>query len=69
MRSRTLVIAWIAFALPMLILAGVLWRGPGLVDAQQRFVWKVQSAWPATNLLHVSAVELAKMVGEMSGAA
>jgi TRAP-type mannitol/chloroaromatic compound transport system substrate-binding protein len=67
MRSRTLVIAWIAFALPVLILAGVLWRGPGLADAQQRFVWKVQSAWPATNLLHVSAVELAKMVEEMSG--
>jgi TRAP-type mannitol/chloroaromatic compound transport system substrate-binding protein len=67
MRSRTLVIAWIAFALPVLILAGVLWRGPGSADAQQRFVWKVQSAWPATNLLHVSAVELAKMVEEMSG--
>src|SRR4029434_9308760 len=31
-----------------------------------RFVWKVQSAWPATNLLHVSAVELGKMIDEMS---
>jgi TRAP-type mannitol/chloroaromatic compound transport system substrate-binding protein len=67
MKTRAIVIAWIAFALPVLSLAGVLWRGPGLADAQQRFVWKVQSAWPATNLLHVSAVELAKMVEEMSG--
>ena len=30
-------------------------------------MWKVQSAWPATNLLHLSAVELAKMIEEMSG--
>jgi TRAP-type mannitol/chloroaromatic compound transport system substrate-binding protein len=64
-----LVITWIAFALPVLILAAVLWRGrgPGPAVAQQRFVWKVQSAWPATNLLHVSAVELAKIIEEMSG--
>ena len=51
MKPRTIVIAWIAFALPVLILAAVLWRGPGMADAQQqKFVWKVQSAWPATNL-------------------
>ena len=66
--TRAFVVAWIAFALPVLVLAAVLWRGPGSADAQQqKFVWKVQSAWPATNLLHVSAVELAKMVEEMSG--
>ncbi len=51
----------------MLILAAVLWRGPGDAAAQQKIVWKVQSAWPATNLLHISAVELAKMIEEMSG--
>jgi TRAP-type mannitol/chloroaromatic compound transport system substrate-binding protein len=68
MKTRAIVITWIAFALPVLILAAVLWRGPGFVDAQQqRFVWKVQSAWPATNLLHLSAIELAKMIEEMSG--
>ena len=68
MKTRAIVITWIAFALPVLILAAVLWRGPGFADAQQeRFVWKVQSAWPATNLLHLSAVELAKMIEEMSG--
>jgi TRAP-type mannitol/chloroaromatic compound transport system substrate-binding protein len=67
MKTRAIVITWIAFALPVLILAAVLWRGPGSADAQQRFVWKVQSAWPATNLLHLSALELAKMIEEMSG--
>ena len=61
--TRALVIVWIAFALPVLILAAVLWHGPGSAVAQpQKFVWKVQSAWPVTNLLHVSAVELAKMI-------
>jgi TRAP-type mannitol/chloroaromatic compound transport system substrate-binding protein len=66
--TKRLVFAWLAFALPILILAAVLWRGPGAATAQpQRFVWKVQSAWPASNLLHVSAVELGKMIEEMSG--
>jgi TRAP-type mannitol/chloroaromatic compound transport system substrate-binding protein len=65
--TRALVITWIAFALPVLILAAVLWRGPGTAAAQQPIVWKVQSAWPANNLLHHSAVEMAKMVEEMSG--
>ena len=68
MRStRAVVITWIAFALPVLVLAAVLWHGPHSAAAQQRFVWKVQSAWPATNLLHVSAMELGKMIDEMSG--
>jgi TRAP-type mannitol/chloroaromatic compound transport system substrate-binding protein len=67
-RTRRLVSVWIAFALPLLILAAALWRGPAAVDAQpQRVVWKVQSAWPPTNLLHLSAVELGKMIEEMSG--
>jgi TRAP-type mannitol/chloroaromatic compound transport system substrate-binding protein len=64
--TRTLVVTWIAFALPVLILAAVLWHGPGSANAQQRFVWKVQSAWPSSNLLHISAVELAKSIEEMS---
>ena len=67
MKPNKLIIAWIAFALPLLILAAVLWRGPGDAAAQQKIVWKVQSTWPATNLLHISALELAKMVEEMSG--
>lgn len=65
--TRALVIAWIAFALPVLILAAVVWRGPGDAAAQQKIVWKMQSAWPASNFLHLSALELAKMVEEMSG--
>jgi TRAP-type mannitol/chloroaromatic compound transport system substrate-binding protein len=65
--TRALVITWILFALPVLILAAVLWRGPGTAAAQQKIVWKVQSAWPANNLLHISAVEMAKMIEEMSG--
>ena len=65
--TRALVVTWIAFALPVLVLAAVLWRGPGMAAAQQPIVWKVQSAWPANNLLHHSAVEMAKMVEEMSG--
>ena len=64
--TRTVLVTWIAFALPVLILAAVLWHGPGAASAQQRFVWKVQSAWPASNLLHISAVELAKSIEEMS---
>jgi TRAP-type mannitol/chloroaromatic compound transport system substrate-binding protein len=67
MKTRRLVITWVAFALPVLILAAVLWRGPGTAAAQQKIVWKVQSAWPASNLLHLSAVEMAKMIEEMSG--
>ena len=66
MKPRTIVLTWIAFALPVLILAAVLWHGPGSAVAQPRFVWKVQTAWPATNLLHLSAVELGKMIDEMS---
>lgn len=65
--TRALVITWIAFALPVLVLAAVLWRGPGTAAAQQKIVWKVQSAWPATNLLHISALEMGKMIEEMSG--
>jgi TRAP-type mannitol/chloroaromatic compound transport system substrate-binding protein len=67
MRHRNLVIAWIAFALPVLVLAAAIWRGPGDAAAQQKIVWKVQSTWPANNLLHISALELAKMVEDMSG--
>jgi hypothetical protein len=44
MKTRAIVITWIAFALPILILAALLWRGPSFADAQQRFVWKVQSS-------------------------
>jgi len=65
--TRSIVITWIAFAVPVLVLAAVLWHGPGAASAQQKFVWKVQSAWPASNLLHISAVELGKAVEEMSG--
>lgn len=67
MKTKPLVLAWIAFALPVLVLAAVLSRGPDPAAAQPRFVWKVQSAWPAANLLHHSAVELAKIIEEMSG--
>jgi TRAP-type mannitol/chloroaromatic compound transport system substrate-binding protein len=67
MKPRAIVLTWLAFALPVLILAGVLWHGPGSASAQQRFVWKAQSAWPATNLLHLSALEYVKMIDEMSG--
>ena len=67
MKPRMIVLTWFAFALPVLILAAALWHGPGSASAQQKIVWKVQSAWPATNLLHLSAVELAKMIDEMSG--
>jgi TRAP-type mannitol/chloroaromatic compound transport system substrate-binding protein len=65
--TRAVVIAWIGFAFPALVLSAVLWRGPGSAVAQPPFVWKVQTAWPASNLLHVSAVELGRMVEEMSG--
>lgn len=67
MKPRTIALAWIAFTLPLLILAAVLWHGPSSAVAQQKIVWKVQTAWPASNLLHISAVEMAKMIEEMSG--
>jgi TRAP-type mannitol/chloroaromatic compound transport system substrate-binding protein len=66
MKPRTIALAWIAFSLPLLILAAVLWHGPSSAVAQQKIVWKVQTAWPASNLLHISAVEMAKMIEEMS---
>jgi TRAP-type mannitol/chloroaromatic compound transport system substrate-binding protein len=65
--TRRVLVAWIAFALPVFVLAAVLWHGPGAASAQQKFVWKVQTTWPAANLLHISAVEMAKMIEEMSG--
>ena len=40
MKLRNVAIAWVAFALPVLILAAVFWRGPGDAAAQQRVVWK-----------------------------
>src|SRR5262245_39497793 len=67
MKSKRLVLTWLAFALPVLILAAAIWRGPGDAAAQQKFVCKVQSAWRATNLLHIAAVELGKVIEEMSG--
>ena len=42
MRHRTLVIAWLAFALPVLILAAGLWRGTGDAAAQKSFAELVQ---------------------------
>jgi TRAP-type mannitol/chloroaromatic compound transport system substrate-binding protein len=65
--TRAVVITWLAFALPVLILAAAIWRQPSTAAAQQKFVWKVQTAWPASNFLHISAVELGKMIEEMSG--
>ena len=53
MKPRRIVLTWIAFALPVLVLAAAIWQGPGTAAAQQKYVWKVQSAWPATNLLHI----------------
>jgi TRAP-type mannitol/chloroaromatic compound transport system substrate-binding protein len=67
MKSRRLVLTWLAFALPVLILAAAIWRGPGDAAAQQKIVWKAQSAWPVSNLLHISALEYCKMIEEMSG--
>src|SRR4030095_15383445 len=64
MRNRRLFMAWIAFALPVLVLAAAIWRGPGDAAAQQKIVWKVQSTWTAHNLLHISDLELAKMVDD-----
>ncbi len=55
----------LALSAALLLLAGVIVWSPA--GAQQPIVWKVQSAWPAANLLHISAVELAKMIEEMSG--
>jgi TRAP-type mannitol/chloroaromatic compound transport system substrate-binding protein len=65
--SKRFLATWFVVSLPLLAIAALTWRGPDPASAQQKFVWKVQSAWPATNLLHVSAVELAKMIEEMSG--
>ncbi|HXH84721.1 MAG TPA: TRAP transporter substrate-binding protein [Candidatus Tectomicrobia bacterium] len=65
--TKRSVLVWLAFAMPVLVLAAAVWREPTPAAAQQRFVWKVQSAWPASNLLHISAVELARIIEEMSG--
>ena len=65
--SRRFLAIWFTLSLPLLLIAALTWRGPDPALAQQKFVWRVQSAWPATNLLHLSVVELAKMIEEMSG--
>ncbi len=57
--------ALLALSVALLLLAAAILRPPA--GAQQPIVWKVQTAWPAGNLLHVSAVELGKMIEEMSG--
>jgi TRAP-type mannitol/chloroaromatic compound transport system substrate-binding protein len=64
---RVAVLALCVLNVALLALVAVAWRGPAPAVAQPPIVWKVQSAWPATNLLHKSAEELARMVGEMSG--
>jgi TRAP-type mannitol/chloroaromatic compound transport system substrate-binding protein len=64
---RVAVLALCALNVALLALVAVAWRGPAPAVAQPPIVWKVQSAWPAANLLHKSAEELARMVGEMSG--
>ena len=64
---RVAVLALCALNVTLLALVAVAWHGPAPAVAQSPIVWKVQSAWPAANLLHKSAEELARMVGEMSG--
>jgi TRAP-type mannitol/chloroaromatic compound transport system substrate-binding protein len=65
---RATVLGLFSLSLALLALAAAAaWRGPAPAGAQAPIVWKVQSAWPAANLLHKSAEELAKMVEEMSG--
>jgi TRAP-type mannitol/chloroaromatic compound transport system substrate-binding protein len=67
-KTRRALVALTAVNVVLVIFVAVLaTQGPGAAHAQKPIVWKVQSAWPATNLLHVSAVELAKMIEEMSG--
>lgn len=67
-KTRRAMLALTAVNLVLLVLVAVLaTQGPGPAHAQKPIVWKVQSAWPPSNLLHFSAVELAKMVEQMSG--
>jgi TRAP-type mannitol/chloroaromatic compound transport system substrate-binding protein len=65
--TRSVTLAFVSFVLGVLVTGVLTWHGTAPAQAQHPIVWKVQSAWPATNLLHVSAVELAKMIEEMSG--
>lgn len=65
-RSRT-VVGMVLCALVAFTLGLCLGRGPAPAQAQKQFVWKVQSTWPAANLLQQSPIELAKMVEQMSG--
>jgi TRAP-type mannitol/chloroaromatic compound transport system substrate-binding protein len=54
----------------ILALGGTVWHLLSAMPAgaqAKRIVWKVQSSWPAGNLLQQSLQELAKMIEQMSG--
>jgi TRAP-type mannitol/chloroaromatic compound transport system substrate-binding protein len=54
----------VSFVLGVTSVGLVTWYHPA--HAQRPIVWKVQSSWPAANLLHYSPLELAKMIEQMS---
>ena len=61
---RSIVLALVSFTLGVASVGLVTWYQPA--HAQRPIVWKVQSSWPAANLLHYSPIELAKMIEQMS---
>lgn len=57
----------VLLSLIVLMISSIVWAPAEVAAADQPIVWKVQSTWPGSNLLHFSVQELAKMVEEMSG--
>ena len=58
-----------AFCLMFLLCGGTGWQ-QAVVQAQGQskpIVWRLQTSWPASNLIQLSVQELAKMIDEMSG--
>ena len=59
----------LAFCLTFLLCSDTA-RQPAVVHAQGQakpIVWRLQTSWPASNLIQLSVKELAKMIEEMSG--
>lgn len=66
---RRLTVGFMAFFVTFLLHSGMGWQ-PTIASAQGQskpIVWRLQTSWPASNLIQLSVQELARIIDEMSG--